>query len=98
MLSVVEDQHYQERNSLCLTYFLLFSKSVYRYGGGPTLPRKAINTGFSQTDLAIEVYPLRLQLILMPKGEQAVIRISKKVCSYIFVQPFYENISVEFMQ
>ncbi|KAM0892059.1 hypothetical protein ACQ4PT_026009 [Festuca glaucescens] len=48
------------------------------YGGGPTLPRKAINTGLSQTDLAIEVYPLRLQLILMPKGEQAVIRISKK--------------------
>ncbi|KAM0861203.1 hypothetical protein ACQ4PT_046041 [Festuca glaucescens] len=48
------------------------------YGGGPTLPRKAINTGLSQTDLAIEVYPLRLQLILMPKGEQAIIRISKK--------------------
>ncbi|GJN13067.1 hypothetical protein PR202_ga31400 [Eleusine coracana subsp. coracana] len=50
------------------------------YGGGPTLPRKAINSGFSQTDLAIEVYPLRLQLLLMPKGERAVIRISKKVC------------------
>ncbi|KAG8090764.1 hypothetical protein GUJ93_ZPchr0011g27883 [Zizania palustris] len=48
------------------------------YGGGPTLPRKAINTGLSQTDLAIEVYPLRLQLILVPKGEQAFIRISKK--------------------
>lgn len=48
------------------------------YGGGPTLPRKAINTGLSQTDLAIEVYPLRLQLLLAPKGEQAVIRISKK--------------------
>ncbi|XP_062197041.1 ubiquitin carboxyl-terminal hydrolase 5-like isoform X2 [Phragmites australis] len=48
------------------------------YGGGPTLPRKAINTGFSQTDLAIEVYPLRLQLLLMPKGERDVIRISKK--------------------
>ncbi|XP_062181990.1 ubiquitin carboxyl-terminal hydrolase 5-like isoform X2 [Phragmites australis] len=48
------------------------------YGGGPTLPRKAINTGFSQTDLAIEVYPLRLQLLLMPKGERAIIRISKK--------------------
>ncbi|KAK3118773.1 hypothetical protein QOZ80_9BG0707130 [Eleusine coracana subsp. coracana] len=48
------------------------------YGGGPTLPRKAINSGFSQTDLAIEVYPLRLQLLLMPKGERAVIRISKK--------------------
>lgn len=49
------------------------------YGGGPTLPRKAINTGLSQTDLAIEVYPLRLQLLLMLKGEQAVVRISKKV-------------------
>ncbi|XP_072955220.1 ubiquitin carboxyl-terminal hydrolase 5 [Typha angustifolia] len=48
------------------------------YGGGPTLPRKAINTGLSQTDLAIEVYPLRLQLFLTPKGERAVVRISKK--------------------
>ncbi|URE22780.1 ubiquitin carboxyl-terminal hydrolase [Musa troglodytarum] len=48
------------------------------YGGGPTLPRKAINTGLSQTDLAIEVYPLRLRLTLMPKGERAIIRISKK--------------------
>ncbi|KAJ8458085.1 hypothetical protein OPV22_031011 [Ensete ventricosum] len=48
------------------------------YGGGPTLPRKAINTGLSQTDLAIEVYPLRLRLTLMPKEERAIIRISKK--------------------
>ncbi|KAG2557633.1 ubiquitin carboxyl-terminal hydrolase 5-like isoform X2 [Panicum virgatum] len=48
------------------------------YGGGPMLPRKAINTGFSQTDLAIEVYPLRLQLLLMSRGEQTFIRISKK--------------------
>ncbi|KAL6593371.1 hypothetical protein ACP70R_049026 [Stipagrostis hirtigluma subsp. patula] len=49
------------------------------YGGGPTLPRKAINTGFSQTDLAIEVYPLRLHLLLMPKEDRAFIRISKKL-------------------
>ncbi|CAO2144099.1 unnamed protein product [Urochloa humidicola] len=48
------------------------------YGGGPTLPRKAINTGFSQTDLTIEVYPLRLQLLLMSRGERTFIRISKK--------------------
>ncbi|KAL6875597.1 hypothetical protein ACP4OV_013110 [Aristida adscensionis] len=48
------------------------------YGGGPVLPRKAINTGFSQTDLAVEVYPLRLQLLLMPKEDRALIRISKK--------------------
>ncbi|URE22782.1 ubiquitin carboxyl-terminal hydrolase [Musa troglodytarum] len=56
------------------TFFLISQ----RYGGGPTLPRKAINTGLSQTDLAIEVYPLRLRLTLMPKGERAIIRISKK--------------------
>jgi hypothetical protein len=54
------------------------------YGGGPTLPRKAINTGFSQTDLAIEVYPLRLQLLLMSRGERTFIRISKKVCLNLF--------------
>ncbi|RWW72326.1 hypothetical protein BHE74_00019862, partial [Ensete ventricosum] len=58
---------------------LLFFLPHHRYGGGPTLPRKAINTGLSQTDLAIEVYPLRLQLFLMPKEERAVIRISKKI-------------------
>ncbi|KAL9224386.1 hypothetical protein vseg_000423 [Gypsophila vaccaria] len=48
------------------------------YGGGPTLARKVINSGLSQTELAIEVYPLRLQLILMPKGDRSSIRISKK--------------------
>ncbi|PKA49629.1 Ubiquitin carboxyl-terminal hydrolase 5 [Apostasia shenzhenica] len=48
------------------------------YGGGPTLPRKAINSGLSQTDLAIEVYPLRVQLLLALKREHAIIRISKK--------------------
>ncbi|XP_020575008.1 ubiquitin carboxyl-terminal hydrolase 5 isoform X1 [Phalaenopsis equestris] len=48
------------------------------YGGGPTLPRKTINSGSSQTDLYVEVYPLRLQLLLTPKKEQAIIRISKK--------------------
>ncbi|CAL5427044.1 unnamed protein product [Camellia sinensis] len=49
-----------------------------RYGGGPTLARKVINSGLSQTELAVEVYPLRLQLYLMPKGDKATIRISKK--------------------
>ncbi|KAJ6801470.1 ubiquitin carboxyl-terminal hydrolase 5 [Iris pallida] len=48
------------------------------YGGGPVLPRKAINSGFSQTDLAIEVYPLRLRLLLTPKEDRAIVRISKK--------------------
>ncbi|KAK9696974.1 hypothetical protein RND81_08G007400 [Saponaria officinalis] len=48
------------------------------YGGGPTLPRKVISSGLSQMELAIEVYPLRLKLILTPKGDRSTIRISKK--------------------
>ena len=43
------------------------------------LARKVINTGLSQTDLSVEVYPLRLELHLMPKGDRSSIRISKKV-------------------
>ncbi|XVF41010.1 hypothetical protein PTKIN_Ptkin01aG0246200 [Pterospermum kingtungense] len=48
------------------------------YGGGPTLSRKVINSGLSQTEFAVEVYPLRLQLLLTPKGDRTTIRISKK--------------------
>ncbi|KAM4091552.1 hypothetical protein ACJW30_09G144700 [Castanea mollissima] len=48
------------------------------YGGGPTLERKVISSGLSQTELAVEVYPLRLQLHVMPKGDRSTIRISKK--------------------
>ncbi|KDP20649.1 hypothetical protein JCGZ_03783 [Jatropha curcas] len=48
------------------------------YGGGPTLARKVISSGLSQTELAVEVYPLRLQLLVMPKGDHSTIRISKK--------------------
>jgi hypothetical protein len=50
-----------------------------RYGGGPTLARRVISSGLSQTELAVEVYPLRLQLLLMPKSDHSAIRISKKV-------------------
>lgn len=52
---------------------------VARYGGGPILPRKVISSGLSQTELAVEVYPLRLQLLVMQKEDHASIRISKKV-------------------
>ncbi|KAK4787420.1 hypothetical protein SAY86_011253 [Trapa natans] len=48
------------------------------YGGGPALPRKVISSGLSQTELAVEVYPLRLQLLVMQKDDHATIRISKK--------------------
>ncbi|KAL5700248.1 ubiquitinyl hydrolase 1 [Ranunculus cassubicifolius] len=48
------------------------------YGGGPTLIRRVINSGLSQTELAVEVYLLRLELLVMPKGQHATVRISKK--------------------
>ncbi|KAL2930555.1 Ubiquitin carboxyl-terminal hydrolase 5 [Bienertia sinuspersici] len=48
------------------------------YGGGPTLARKVIHSGLSQMELAVEVYPLRIELLLTPKGDRSTIRISKK--------------------
>ncbi|KAI4300924.1 hypothetical protein L6164_034250 [Bauhinia variegata] len=48
------------------------------YGGGPTLARKVISSGLSQTEFAVEVYPLRLQLLVLPMGDRSTIRISKK--------------------
>ncbi|XP_027349722.1 ubiquitin carboxyl-terminal hydrolase 5 isoform X2 [Abrus precatorius] len=48
------------------------------YGGGPTLARKVISSGLSQTELTVEVYPLRLQLLVLPKNDRSAIRISKK--------------------
>ncbi|GKV28911.1 hypothetical protein SLEP1_g37898 [Rubroshorea leprosula] len=48
------------------------------YGGGPTLERKVISSGLSKTELTVEVYPLRLQLLVVPKGDRSTIRISKK--------------------
>ncbi|XP_043692351.1 ubiquitin carboxyl-terminal hydrolase 5-like [Telopea speciosissima] len=63
--------------------YILLPQEVWKqllvwYGGGPTLARKLISAGLSQTELAIEVYPLCLQLFAMPKEERATIRISKK--------------------
>lgn len=63
--------------------YILLPQEVWKqlyawYGGGPTLTRKAINSGLSQLELTVEVYPLRLQLLVMPKGARAVVRISKK--------------------
>nr|QJI10278.1 dbiquitin carboxyl-terminal hydrolase [Datisca glomerata] len=56
----------------------VWSQLYLWYGGGPTLARKVINSGLSQAELAVEVYPLRLQLVVMPKGDRSTIRISKK--------------------
>ncbi|BBN05563.1 hypothetical protein MPTK1_3g14190 [Marchantia polymorpha subsp. ruderalis] len=49
------------------------------YGGGPALPRKVITMGYgSHEDLAVEVYPLQVNLIVQPPGTKAVLRFSKK--------------------
>ncbi|XP_031475716.1 ubiquitin carboxyl-terminal hydrolase 5 [Nymphaea colorata] len=63
--------------------FILLPEEVWKqlyiwYGGGPTLSRKVISSGSPETGLCVEIYLLRLLLILMPKGEQAFIRISKQ--------------------
>ncbi|KAK6937919.1 Peptidase C19, ubiquitin carboxyl-terminal hydrolase [Dillenia turbinata] len=60
--------------------YILLPQEVWTrlYGGGPTLARRVINSGLSQMELAVEVYPLRLQLLVMPKGDRSTIRISKK--------------------
>ncbi|XP_019188510.1 PREDICTED: ubiquitin carboxyl-terminal hydrolase 5 isoform X2 [Ipomoea nil] len=65
------------------TDYILLPQEVWNqlytwYGGGPILARKVISSGLSQTELAVEVYPLRLQLHLMPNDECSTIRISKK--------------------
>ncbi|KVH94160.1 Peptidase C19, ubiquitin carboxyl-terminal hydrolase 2 [Cynara cardunculus var. scolymus] len=48
------------------------------YGGGPALARKVITRGSSQTELTVEVYPLRLQLHLKSGADQHAIRMSRK--------------------
>ncbi|GLJ47751.1 hypothetical protein SUGI_1008530 [Cryptomeria japonica] len=63
--------------------YVLLPQNVWRqilkwYGGGPTIARKVITSGSSQEDLTVEVYPLRLRLIVIPKGNQVTVQISKK--------------------
>ncbi|KAI3678623.1 hypothetical protein L6452_37922 [Arctium lappa] len=48
------------------------------YGGGPALARKVITRGSSQTELTVEVHPLRLQLHLISRADQYAIRMSRK--------------------
>ncbi|KAI3508019.1 hypothetical protein L1887_23018 [Cichorium endivia] len=48
------------------------------YGGGPALARKVITRGSSQSELTVEVYPLRLQLHFMPRVDQYSIKMSRK--------------------
>lgn len=72
----------------CVAHISVKLFSCCRYGGGPTLARKVINSGLSQMELAIEVYPLHLELLLTPKGDRSTIRISKKVSHYIILIEF----------
>ncbi|PWA50595.1 peptidase C19, ubiquitin-specific peptidase, DUSP domain-containing protein [Artemisia annua] len=65
------------------TDYILVSEKMWNqfyewYGGGPALARKVITRGSSETELTVEVYPLRLQLHLMTRDEQYAIRLSRK--------------------
>ncbi|KAI7731401.1 hypothetical protein M8C21_011512, partial [Ambrosia artemisiifolia] len=51
-------------------------REMERYGGGPTLARKVILRGSSQSELTVEIYPLRLQFHLTPKVDQSDIRMN----------------------
>ncbi|KAI3802030.1 hypothetical protein L1987_30153 [Smallanthus sonchifolius] len=68
----------QEHTDYILVPEVTWNQLCAWYGGGPKLARKVISCGESQTELTVEVYPLRLHLHLMPKADQCTIRISKK--------------------
>ena len=51
-----------------------------RYGGGPPVVRRVINTRSVQDDrLAVEVYPLRIRLTVTPNETELIVRLSKQV-------------------
>ncbi|KAK1412698.1 hypothetical protein QVD17_34157 [Tagetes erecta] len=65
------------------TDYILVTENIWNqfyewYGGGPRLARKAILRGSSQAELTVEVYPLRLQLHLMPRVDQSCIGMSRR--------------------
>nr|XP_043621900.1 ubiquitin carboxyl-terminal hydrolase 5-like [Erigeron canadensis] len=68
----------QEHTDYILVPEVTWDQFCAWYGGGPKLARKVISCGEGQSELSVEVYPLRLRLHLMPKGDQCPIRISKK--------------------
>ncbi|MFS7964623.1 putative ubiquitinyl hydrolase 1 [Helianthus anomalus] len=65
------------------TDYILVTERIWNqfyawYGGGPTLARKVIMRGSSQTELTVEVHPLRLQLHLMPRVDHCYLRMSRR--------------------
>uniref|UniRef100_A0A7N0U984 Ubiquitin carboxyl-terminal hydrolase n=1 Tax=Kalanchoe fedtschenkoi TaxID=63787 RepID=A0A7N0U984_KALFE len=59
-----------------------------RYKGGPELPRKLISQGLRGKTFAVEVYPLRLNLIDSRNGNQSVLRFSKQAS----IRELYEKV------
>ncbi|CAI9300916.1 unnamed protein product [Lactuca saligna] len=71
------------------------------YGGGPALARKVITRGSSQTELTVEVYPLRLQLHFLPSVDHHALKMSrketigalhKKACEFFHLIPYQVHI------
>lgn len=53
--------------------------NIYRYNGGPSLPRKLISQGAFNKKFNVEVYPLSLKLRDSRDDSQSDLRLSKKV-------------------
>ena len=63
--------------------WVMISRFLFRYGGGPTISRKLIPQGFNGRELSVEVYLLCLRITNSIDSSQKVIYISKKVVYFL---------------
>ena len=56
---------------------------IFRYKGGPALPRKLVSQGVEHKKYNVEVYPLSLKVIDSRDNSESIVKLSKKV-SVIF--------------
>ncbi|CAM8995947.1 unnamed protein product [Rhodiola kirilowii] len=68
-----------------------WEKLFYWYKGGPPLPRNLISQGLLGKTFAVEVYPLRLNLIDSRNGNQSVLRFSKQAS----IRELYGRVSAQ---
>lgn len=52
---------------------------MFRYKGGPALPRKLISQGVGPKQYSIEVYPLSLKVTDARDNSVSIVKLSKKV-------------------
>ena len=70
---------------------LCFNHFMFRYKGGPALPRKLISQGDVNKQFNVEVFPLCLKIIDSRDNSLSVIKLSKKVLLsvlFLCISPF----------